>query len=559
MYIRVKTTPNSPKKSVQIVESKRIGNTVRQYIVRHVGTALDEDELKRLKELAEYIKSKLESEASPTLFAPEELAQMSIEAKKKKQASEEELHVNIKQLREEQRIITGIHEIYSEIYNSIGFGKSLGHPQRIVEANRKLFHMVMARIAHPCSKKESASLLAKDFGVHLSLQGIYKMMDKLTDERIAFIQKLSYSSALDLFSEKIDVIFYDCTTLYFESFKEDDLKENGYSKDMKFNQPQVMLALMVTKEGIPVGYDVYPGSCFEGHTLENAINKLEEKYRINNLIFVADSAMLSEENLRLLEKLGKNYIVGARIKNVNDSIKAQILDKSNYQKLSLNSHSEAEGESVVSIDYHNGRKLYVTYNISRAEKDRYDREKAITKLKQKLLKSKNPKELLSNYGYKKFIKIVGNSTLQLDENQIEEAARWDGLHGIITNSKTMTIQQVVEHYHGLWQIEESFRISKHDLRIRPIFHWTPKRIKAHIAICYMALVCIRHLEHRVKLQYQKLSPEVIRNELLHVQLSILKDIKTGKRYAIPSKPTIHQKKIYQTLGLKLCDIPYIIK
>ena len=558
MYIRIKTTPNSPKKSVQIVECERIGKTVKQHIVRHVGTALDDDELKRLKELAEYIKSKIESESSPTLFAPEDLAQMSIESKKQDKYNKEELNVNLKELREEQRVITGIHEIYGKIYKEIGFDKSLGHPQRIVEANRKLFHLVMARIACPCSKRGSAELLAKDYGVHLSLQGIYKMMDKLTDESIENIQKLSYSSALDLFSEKIDVIFYDCTTLYFESFTEDELKENGYSKEMKFNQPQVMLALMVTKEGIPVGYDLYPGSSFEGHTLENAIKRIEEKYQINQLIFVADSAMLSDDNLKLLEKLGKTYIVGARIKNVNNSIKAQILNRGNYQKLSLNSHSEGEQESFVSIDYNNGRKLYVTYNTSRAEKDRHDREKAITKLKQKLLKSKNPKDLLSNYGYKKFIQIEGSTTIHVDESKIEEAAQWDGLHGVITNSKTMNVQEVIEHYHGLWQIEESFRITKHDLRIRPIFHWTPKRIKAHIAICYMALVCIRHLEHRVRLQYQKLSPEVIRNELLHVQVSILKHIVTGKKYAIPSKPTINQKKIYQTMGLKLCDIPYMI-
>ena len=117
----------------------------------------------------------------------------------------------------------------------------------------------------------------------------------------------------------------------------------------------------------------------------------------------------------------------------------------------------------------------------------------------------------------------------------------------------------IEQYKGLWLVEEAFRLTKHDLQVRPVYHWTPKRIEAHIAMCFMALVCIRHLSYRVKLQYQPLSPEMIHHELVHVQESILIDSKTGHRYGIPSKPTMHTKKIYQVMGEKLSAIPFLIQ
>ena len=129
---------------------------------------------------------------------------------------------------------------------------------------------------------------------------------------------------------------------------------------------------------------------------------------------------------------------------------------------------------------------------------------------------------------------------------------------MITNVKEKSAEVILDHYRGLWQIEECFRVSKHDLKIRLIFHWTSARIKAHVAIAFMSLVCVRQLEYRVALQYQKLSPEIIRNELIHVQLSFLKHRKTGVRYGIPSKVGQHAKKIYQIIGLRLSTIPFQI-
>ena len=553
MFIRVKTSPNSPKKSVQIVKSVRNGKSVSQKIVRHVGTALDEDELNKLKELAEFYKAKLEAESNPTLFNPETVAQMAIKARKSKE-EEKSLTVNLKNLREEARVIVGIHEVYGSIYKDLGFDKIIKNPQRNVAANKNLFNIVMARIANPTSKRSSVIELEKDFGVKLSLEGVYKMMDKLDEKAIEKIEQQAYSNAQRILREKINVVFYDCTTLYFESFSEDELKQNGYSKDMKFNQPQVLLGLITTSEGLPIGYSLYAGSQYEGSTLTDAVEKLKEKYEVGKVVVVADSGLLSQENQDKLESEGLDYILGARIKNMNRKIEKQILDKSKYSKL-----TEEGDEKVLEINLSEDKRLIVTYSQKRAEKDQRDREKAVKKLKEKIIKSKNPASLISNYGYKKYLKVEGETKVELDKEKLAKSSLWDGLHGIITNKKELPAKEVLEYYHQLWQIEESFRISKHDLRIRPIYHWTPKRVKAHIAISFMALVCVRHLEYRVKRQYKKLSPEVIKNELLHSQCSILKDISTNKKYCLPSKTTKEMKKIYQTVGKKIDSVPFEIK
>ena len=204
------------------------------------------------------------------------------------------------------------------------------------------------------------------------------------------------------------------------------------------------------------------------------------------------------------------------------------------------------------------RRLLVNYTEKRAKKDAYDRQKALVKMQKKMNKSKNPESFITNNSYRKYLKIENPQSVTVDQEKIRYAEQWDGLHGVITNVPNMPAKEAFEQYRGLWQIEETFRLTKHDLRVRPIYHWTPRRIHAHLAISFMALVCIRHLSYRVKLQYQPLSPEIIRNELVHVQQSILIHKTKGTRYGIPSKPTLHAQKIYQVMGEKLSATPFLM-
>jgi transposase len=574
MYVRVKTTPNSPRRSVQIVESFRVGDKVKQKIVKHIGVALDDKELEELKELAASIKMKLEMENTLPLYTPEELDKQLERSKKniKKQIySDDDYMVNIKELIEEDRVVTGVHDIYGKLFDEMNLKSIFANPARNRSSVESFKNIVLSRIAKPDSKRATVQMLEDNFGISLNLDSVYKMMDKITEQSIEKLNTIAYSETKKLFSQKIDVIYFDATTIYFESFTEDEFKKNGYSKDLKFNQPQVVLALMVTKEGLPIGYEAFSGDTFDGHTLIPSLKILRDKYDVDNVVYVADSGMFNKNNLEELESLEEhkfNYIVGARIKNQSKEIKTKILDKSNYKVLNADI-------SIYNIILDCGRKLVVTHSKKREKKDRYEREKGIQKLRDKLEGNKSVKTHLSNGGYKKYIQleqINENQNLKdndkkskcdvsitLNEEKITADALWDGLKGLVVNvDSTLTSDEILTQYNNLWQVEESFRITKHDLKIRPVYHWKPSRVKAHIAISFAALFLVRHLEHRVRLQYKKLSPEVIRKLLLNVQKSIVYDKSKKIKYAIPSKIKVDAKKIYNLMDVTHSTTPYIV-
>jgi transposase len=553
MFVRVKSTPNSPRNSVQLVESYRKDGKIRQRIVRHVGIAMDEDELQRLRDLGEYVKAKLEAESQPALFPAEDLAQLVVEARKRHEAQDQEpLNVNLKKLREQQRVVTGIHEICGDIYRELGFDKLMGARRKA--AARNLFHTVMGRLANPQSKRATVADLEVNFGVNLSLQSVYRMMDAVDEKVIEKAKRQACEAANGLLNRPVQLLFYDCTTLYFESFTEDELKKDGYSKDMKFNQPQVVVGLLATEEGLPVDYEVYPGNQYEGKTLKTTIDNIRKNYDLKQVVFTADSAMLSKENLALLDQLEVAYIIGARLKNLTAAWTGKVLDTGSYE----NSESTAPYQRIREWDYGDDRRLIVTYSRKKAEKDRHDREKAVEKLRAKIAKSENPASLISNYGYQRFLRIEGDSKIVLEEKKLEQAARWDGLHGIITSASDLSASEAIEQYKNLWQIEDCFRVSKHDLRMRPIFHWTPKRVRAHILICFLALVCIRCLAYRVRLRFEPMSPARIVRTLNSVQASILRDTSTERRYVLPSRISEDARKLYTTMALKPDSTPYEI-
>jgi len=414
-----------------------------------------------------------------------------------------------------------------------------------------------------------------------------------------------YDKTKALFKDKIDIVYFDATTLYFESFTADSgenaIRKNGYSKDGKFNQPQVVLALLVTKSGLPIGYRAFSGDTFDGHTILPVLQDIQEHYDIDNVVFVADSGMFNKTNLEEFDKVHNpflfkyaqyrwsntptvltlkdytyqykefnrssniTYIVGARIKGMSKTLKEQILDMSQYKYINDNT-------KVATFDYQ-GKKLLVSHSLKRAKKDKHDREKGIQKLRNKLKKSKSVKSQLSNQGYRKYLQLeetttakdeVGNNkhscdlSIILDEEKIKEDSAWDGLKGIVTNNTHLSDEELIHQYSNLWQVEESFRITKHDLKIRPIYHWKPSRVKAHLAISFMAYTLVRHLEHRVRLQYIKLSPEKIRKILLSIQVSILYDTKTDKKFVMPSKISQDAKKIYKLMEVPISAKPYIV-
>jgi transposase len=550
MFVRTINQSNG-KVSILIVENIREGDKVRQKKLRQVATVLPA-EVERFKELAEYIKAEMEHERLPRLFPSQTLAEMVISSRNRSIGDDTPLPVNMRNMREEHRIVTGIHDIYGSLYDELCFSQAV-HTCPVSKSVMK--DIVMARLAKPCSKRSACELLERDFGIHISLEKIYRMMDRLTSGRIKQIQDKCWNHTRELFDEEIKVMFYDCTTLYFESFTEDELRSFGYSKDHKFNQGQILLALMVTKEGLPVGYDIFPGNMNEGKTFRQAIEKLKIRYQVKRAIIVADSGLLSAENIKLLDDEGFEYILGARVRTLSEPWQEKILSHTDYKKLK----KEDELLRIATHHYSKTRKLIITHSTKRAEKDRKDREKAIEKLKQKLEKSKKPQSLISNYGYKKFIAVDGEVQVRIDEEKLSKEALWDGLHGIFTNikEKDMPVEEILTQYHGLWQVEESFRINKHDLRMRPIFHWTANRIHAHIAICFVAFALVRFMQYRIKQKAKEnFSAERITEELYRIQESILRDKRNNNRYVVPSKPSEDALKIYEAMNMKRNVVPF---
>ena len=585
MFIRVKAKtsikePNLFRKSVQIVESFREMGKVKQKIVKHVGVAHSEEQLAELRVLAQSMQIHLENENDISLFAPEDLDKDLLVPKKSNEDSssvraesiysDEDYNVDIRSLNEESRIITGIHDIYGSLFDELDLASILDSKTGI----ETFKNIVLSRIAKPDSKSASVEMLAENFGVKIDLSKVYRMMDQLDEDAIERLNRLAYNTTRKLFNDKIDVIYFDATTIYFESFTEDAgddaIRKNGYSKDLKFNQPQVVLALMVTKEGLPIGYEAFSGDTFDGHTLIPSLKILRNKYNIDKVVYVADSGMFNNKNLEELETLEKNefnYIVGARIKNLSKDIKEKIVDMDNYTEL----NSEIK---VAKFILDSGRKLVVTHSIKRAKKDYHDRMKGIEKLKKKLEKDKSAKSHLSNQGYKKYLQLSDSSadsqksiqeskcdvTITLDEEKIQADAVWDGLKGVIVNaSSELSSDEILTQYNNLWQVEESFRITKHDLKIRPVYHYKPSRVKAHLAISFVAYMLTRYLEHRVRVQYKKLSPNRIRNLLLGVQTSLLVSQEKQIKYALPSNMKVDVKRIYNLMGVPVKTTPYIIE
>jgi len=285
-----------------------------------------------------------------------------------------------------------------------------------------------------------------------------------------------------------------------------------------------------------------------------ALEQLKSQYNLDKVVYVADSGMFNEDNLRQLEDKNFDYIVGARIKNLPNALKQKILDDSQYQRIN-------DGITVARFEQKN-RVLVVTYSEKRAKKDCFEREKGIAKLKQKVEKHQPPKDYLSNQGYKKFLQLDKDcdAKVTLNEEKIEQASRWDGLKGLIVSKNSqLSNEEILTQYNNLWQVEKSFRITKHDLKIRPIYHWKPSRVKAHLAISFAAYMLCRYLEHRVKTQYKKISPAVLRSLLLSVQTSVLDHPQKKIKYGLPSSISPDAIKIYQLMGVKMRRCAYIIE
>ena len=353
------------------------------------------------------------------------------------------------------------YEFLEKIYDKFNFNK---HTENLIK------HLVIAQILEPGSKRANTIFLEEKLGIKLHLTNIYEWIVKNDPNLKENIEKETIEIAKKEFGFDFSFVLYDVTTLYFESFKSDDFKKCGFSKDHKHNQPQIVIGLIVTKEGFPVHYEVFKGNTFEGNTFLPIVLDFKKKYKIKNLTVVADSAMFSKLNFDNLKEHGINYIVGARLLNQ----KKDILDKieNNIKKIHENS---------IRID-----DLIVEYSNTRFTKDKREMEKQIKRAKQ----YENTKT--SKIAKLKFLK---NDKIKysIDLELIDKNTKLLGLKGYTTNLQ-LPNNEIINYYHNLFKVEHAFRISKSDLEMRPIYHHKEESIKNHILICFMCLAISVYLE-----------------------------------------------------------------
>lgn len=723
MFVRVKSTPKSPRKSVQIVENIRNGSKTKQKIVHYVGIAMDDEMETKLKQLAEELiikieKKRLAEATQSSLFAMNqaelEVAANSKTAGRKKHKQLVDIipaeQVAITDIFEEKRIIDGVDDIATQVYDGLGFNELLDSKRY----SAVLKDVVLTRLVQPYSKLKLCRFMLNDFGKDYSEDQIYRMMDKLYD-KIDDVKLKVFNKTHALMPE-VNVLLFDVTTLYCESISQDGLREFGFSKDGKFNNTQLVLALATNELGLPIGYELFQGNCAEVKTLCIAIENWKKLFNIKSACFIGDRAMFSHDNLQLIEAYGYEYIIAAKLRGLSDKLQEQILDESHYiiedfgkdmgwvgnfdypvedgyscnivekaedintkhhnsyvfcgdkksisqisyidtagtinnstiklveiqpeiSKLRLSSakcsgqimtvaeyqqqkttvsgtviliiqeEQTIDGEvidtNLVTIAYNQQeiridslseelqqriikessnlnfssslmqelfasyvpltqllvpyevmlklfpehkfakRRICVSYKPSRARNDFHKRDKILKKLETKQGKSK---QLLKTIA-KKYM-TAADEKLSLDWDKIAEDQHWDGMHGIVTNIHDTPAKELIMRYGNLWRIEEAFRINKHNLSMRPIYHYKSERIKAHIAICYMTFAVLKLIQYQTQLTQPRYTIDNIIETMLSVQSSIHRHKITKDQYRIPGVMSHEATILYRAFGIK---------
>lgn len=461
MFVR-KLKNRSGSQSVQVIQ-KLSG---RYHVVKTIGSATKQQDVEKLVDLAH-----------------QEIEQLCGQPKLFNSSSDEAIERAFAVLDNASIRTLGPEIIFGKIYDHIGFG-----------AIEEIFfrHLVIARLAFPLSKLKTIDYLYRFQGTSLDIDAVYRFLDKLNDKLKPQVEKIAFSHTLKVLNNKISVVFYDMTTLYFEAGDEDDLRKTGFSKDGKHQCPQIYIGLLVGLGGYAIGYDIYEGDIYEGHTLIPFIEKVSLKFNLDKPIIVADAGLLSNDNVKALEANGYEYILGGRIKNEPEKIKKQILA------------TQFIDGATKSLKKSENTRLVVNYSAARAAKDAYNRKRGLSRLEKQVKLGRLTKSSINNKGYNKYLKLNGDVIIEIDYEKYGNDQVWDGLKGYVTNTK-LTDEEVLENYKNLWHIEKAFRMSKTDLRIRPIYHRLRKRIEAHICISFTAYCVLKELERVLYAEKSSLS------------------------------------------------------
>ncbi len=506
----MKNKDGSQREYLQLVESRRVNGQPRQIVLMTLGRTDTDDGRAKIRKITQAL---LKNNSEYTLLDPEK-------------------HLSCERAMEYGPLL-----IFKKLWNEMGFGEVIEEEMSKNDAEfsivESIFNMVLNRVTEPCSKAQLELWQDDVYGLKkFESHQYYRALDYLIDNKESIEQGL-YHRVRDLFSQSVDVVLFDTTTVvYFgEGDKGEDLLKQGFSKDKRFDLKQVVIGVLMSKEGIPLGYEVFPGNNNDVTCFKNIIEKVKDKFQLGKVILVGDRGMISQKNINYLEKNGYEYILGYRMRTIPKKDRSKVLNKAKLKK----SSDTLEYREVK----YEGQKLIICYNPERAEKDKEHREEIIEKLRVKLKSTKDPKGLVSNAHYKKFLKIYGSKP-QIDEERVLQDAQYDGVYVITSNTK-FSAQYIIHSYKDLWQVEQAFRQLKSELKVGPMYHWKDRRVRAHIMVCFISLVMrtvfYKSLqEEDENVSYPKVmrdlkSLQAIEQKILGSPITMRTELKTGASLA----------------------------
>ncbi len=384
-----------------------------------------------------------------------------------------------------------------------------------------IFTLVAARFVKPGSKLKVFEHWQRQFYPGLvenkmELHHIYRAIDTLAENKVKIETEL-YWKDKDLFNVSVDVILYDLTTLRFESVREDIgvLRRFGFSKEKRSDCTQVVLGLLVDKDGIPLGFEIYPGNTFEGSTVQDIARKMRGKFNVRRFIFVADRGLFSKDNLNCLresvDEKGEvhkgEFIVGMKL-GVFRNRASEFYDISKFKTIN--------NDLSIYETTHEGDRCIVTWSRTRAERDRKTRDDILTKIRNKLAKkTTTAKTFVSNQNYQRYVTGLNKGEKPtINEQAIIDDAKKDGFFRVVTNISDLTTSDIIANYKNLWIVEDAFGEIKGNLKARPIFHWSDKRIIGHLTLCFIAYFCEAHLTKALREKLMTLENPAIDKKII---------------------------------------------
>ena len=429
--------------------------------------------------------------------------------------------------------------------------------------------LVLLRILNPASKRRSSIKGHRHYlGIDLdNLDHIYKSLDVLSEHKTDIVRYWNRQIGKEVSERDTSVCLYDITTYAFESTDADSLRDFGYSKDKKFNEVQVVMALATDKDGLPLDYGLYKGNQAEGATMVPFVDELKKKFNIKSFTVVADRGLNSKGNIDSLVKLGDNYVLSSKIRDASDDIKAQVLSEEGiipmekatedgeiidygwYKEIhtdgpikydtpqyafeeadegktrdleaKLKHKKTASGKTVKSKLK---RRYIITWTASRARKDKKDRERLIRKARGLVSKPADIKAGFKRGGRSYVLVDMDTESARIDDALIAEQSRFDGIHVVETSLEAPALE-VVKIYKNLWKIEDSFRYLKSNFRARPVYVRLEDHIRGNFLICFLALCLHRFLEYKLKKENKKANTDQIIDGLNNALIALINPAK----------------------------------